>query len=156
MDRKIAGFSLFEVLIVIAIISILMFFSINWYLRYQSQRLLQQAANNIANELGWIKAQSIGSVPHGIFIDDNNRRRYIIFRDNNLDCNRNIDGSEDIRTVNLPNTVNATAGIVITVDRRGYPLNAICGLGMQTIRLREDFGNEKEVIIDRYGRIRIQ
>jgi type IV fimbrial biogenesis protein FimT len=157
MDRKIAGFSLMEVLIVIAILSILMAFSIDWYIKYQSQRALQESANNLANELGWLKAQSIGGNPHGIAILSANANSYIIFRDDDFDCNRKADGSEDLRTVNFIHpAVTAVAQVSFIIDRRGYPLSNTCGLGMQAITLKEKYGTQKSVIIDRYGRIRIQ
>ncbi|GAB6182263.1 prepilin-type N-terminal cleavage/methylation domain-containing protein [Thermodesulfovibrio hydrogeniphilus] len=145
-----------EVLIIIAIMSILMAFSVDWYIKYQAQRALQTSANNLANEIQWLKAQSIGGNPYGIAILSADATSYIVFRDNDLDCKRNSDGSEDLRTVSFISPVRASEPVSFIIDRRGYPLSFTCALGMQTIILKGNYGNQKNVIIDKYGRVRIQ
>ncbi len=145
-----------EVLIIIAIMSILMAFSVDWYIKYQAQRALQESANNLANEIQWLKAQSIGGNPYGIAILSADATSYIVFRDDDLDCNRSGDGGEDLRTGTFINPVKASAQTSFIIDRRGYPLSNTCALGMQTITLKGNYGNQKNVIIDRYGRVRIQ
>ncbi len=76
MDRKVAGFSILELLITIAILSILMYVGVSEYTKYKAGRELMRQTNMLADELGWIRSQSIAKQPHGIVINVNN---YTIF-----------------------------------------------------------------------------
>lgn len=154
MDRKITGFSILEVLVVIAILSILTAIAVSQYAKYKRDRELTSQANNLLNEISWIKSQSISKEPHGIIIRINN---YTIFKD--LDGNCNIDEGDDIvRTVDFITGITATANQTIVFDRKGYPRNTTCALGTTegTITLRNTNNNQKSIKINRYGRTRIE
>jgi len=155
MDRKIAGFSILEVLIVIAILSILTAVIVSTYTKYKADRELMRQANMLMNEISWIKSQSIGKEPHGILITLSN---YTLFKDLNGDCGYNT-GDEIIRTIDLIDgiTTNSTTQTFV-FDRKGYPRGSQCNLGTTegTITLRNTNNSTKNIKISRYGRTRIE
>lgn len=150
MDRKVAGFSIFELLIVMAIISILMYVGISQYTRYKAERELTRQANQLADELSWIKSQSIAKEPYGIKVDVT---AYTIFKDDG-DCQFD-DGDTIVDTKNFIDTITANT-LTRVFDRRGYPRSDNCGLGMGNITLRNTQGSQKVICISRYGRIKIE
>lgn len=153
MDRKITGFSILEVLIVIAILSILMAVAISYYVKYKKDRELTTQTNNLLNELSWLKSQSIAKEPHGIVVNINS---YTLFKDLNGDCNYNDD--EVIRIINFTEGITSTASQTIVFDRKGYPRDTNCALGTTegTITLKNTNNNQKKIRISRYGRTRIE
>ncbi len=76
----------------------------------------------------------------------NNVQVYPNCHDPTIDC---------ILIVKLPNGIQSSLDRSIVFDKKGYPRNAICGLGMNTVRLVNLRGRKGDVIVDRYGRIRI-
>lgn len=155
MDRKINGFSLFEVLIVIAILSILMAVSVSFYTKYKADRELMRQANMLVDEIGWIRSQAIAKEPHGIRLTLNN---YTLFKDLDGNCSYS-DGDEIINTVNFVEGITcSTAPQTFVFDRRGYPRGANCALGTTegTITLKNTNNNTKNIKISRYGRTRIE
>jgi len=158
MDRKIAGFSIIELLIVIAIISILMAVGISQYTKYKADRELMRQANMLMDEINWIKSQSISKEPHGIVITVSN---YTLFKDLDGDCN--YSAGEEIKDENgNPKVYNFESGITssttqtIVFDRKGYPRDTNCGLGQMSITLSNNLGHKKLICISRYGRIKIE
>lgn len=150
MDRKVAGFAIFELLIVMAILSILTYVGISQYVKYKAERELMKQANMLLNEISWVKSQSIAKQPHGIRIDGES---YTIFIDNNGNCQFN-DG-EDISTKDFIDNITANT-LTRVFDRRGYPLTENCGLGMSSIILTNNLGSQKTINISRYGRTQIE
>ncbi len=59
--------------------------------------------------------------------------------------------------VKLEKDIKSNVDASIVFDRKGYPRNGICGLGMDTIikleNLKEKVG---KIVISRYGRIRVE
>lgn len=149
MDRKVAGFSIFELLIVMAIISILMYVGISQYTRYKAERELTRQANQLADELSWIKSQSIAKEPYGIKVDVT---AYTIFKDDG-DCQ--FDDGETVATTRFIDNITAST-LTVVFDRRGYPRYSNCALGMNSITLRNAQGSQKVICISRYGRIKIE
>ncbi|MGB9711057.1 MAG: pilus assembly FimT family protein [Thermodesulfovibrio sp.] len=150
MDRKIAGFSLFELLVSFAILSILMYVGISQYARYKAERELVRQANMLADEISWIRSQSIAKEPHGIKIDVKN---YTIFKDDG-DCQL-TDNDTIVSRNNFLTGISADT-LTVVFDRRGYCYNTSCGLGSSSITLRNDRGSTRLICISRYGRIRVE
>lgn len=165
MDRKISGFSIIELLIIIAIISILASFPIKWYINYELDRKLTDASNSLVAELQWAKEHSIGG---GVYLTAENEKRdviygvhinstdstYTVFR--NLDTGCSFTQGEEVRTKKLPNGISFLNSTTVLFERRGYVLSSTCGFGAQTITLKNSNNAEKKVVISRYGRIRIE
>lgn len=57
------------------------------------------------------------------------------------------------RLVSLPMGVSPVEDFLVVFDRRGYALNASCGIGAGSITLRNAFNEERRIIVDRLGRI---
>jgi len=154
MDRKIAGFSIIELLIVIAIISILMAVGISQYTKYKADRELMRQANMLMDEINWIKSQSIAKEPHGIVITVSN---YTLFKDLDGDCNYST-GDEIVRAINFIDGITSSTTQTIVFDRKGYPRGSQCALGTVegTITLKNTNNNTKNIKISRYGRTRIE
>ncbi len=153
MDRKVAGFSLLELLVIIAILSILMYAGISQYTKYKADRELTRQANQIANDLSWIKSQSISKEPHGIVITLNN---YTLFKDLDGSCGFSA-GDEIISVVNfIKGITQQNSSQTIVFDRKGYPRDNNCALGLSSITLLNYYNNKKIINISRYGRIQIQ
>lgn len=157
MDRALSGFSLIELLVIIAIISIMMGFSVNWYIKYEQDRKLTEAANSLVAELQWAKEHSIsGENIYGVYIDTANKK-YVLFKNLDYGCSFN-NQTEELRTKVLANGLSFEDAQPKTFlfDRRGYPLNSSCGLGMDTITLKNRNNNIKKIVISRYGRFKIE
>ena len=157
MDRKIKGFSLIELLIIISIISTLMAFSVNWYIKYEQDRRLTETANSLVADLQWAKEHSIsGDNLYGVYIDINNKN-YVVFKNLDLGCSFNAQ-NESLRTRDLPNglSFDNTQSVTFLFDRRGYPLSSSCGFGASTIILKNRNNLKKNIIVSRYGRIRVE
>jgi len=154
MDRKIAGFSIMELLIVIAIISILMAVGISQYTKYKADRELMRQANMLMDEINWIKSQAIAKEPHGIMITVSN---YTLFKDLDGNCNYST-GDEIVRAINFIDVITSSTTQTIVFDRKGYPRGSQCALGTVegTITLKNTNNNIKNIKISRYGRTRIE
>lgn len=158
MDRKIAGFSILEVLIVIAILSILTAVIVTTYTKYKADRELMRQANQLLDEISWIKSQSIAKEPHGIRITLSN---YTLFKDIDGNCDYNIGEEirdETVKIVDFESGITSTTTQTIVFDRKGYARAANCALGTLegTITLKNTNNNTKNIKISQYGRTRIE
>ncbi|MCX7723663.1 MAG: hypothetical protein N2042_00255 [Thermodesulfovibrio sp.] len=151
MDRKIEGFSTLELLIIIAILSILMYVGSSQYINYKLDRELIRQANMLTNEINWIKSQSISKEPHGLLI---NLSSYTIFKDLDGDCN--FSNAELFKSKDFISGITATNPQIIVFDRKGYPRNTTCALGMTSITLKNINNSLKIIDISRYGRVQIR
>jgi type IV fimbrial biogenesis protein FimT len=155
MDRKVKGYSLIEILVIIAILAILAWIAVGPLRTQIMKARLHEAVNKFVADLNEMKRRSITQEDSfGIEIQNNNTS-YVTFRDVDRDCTR--DSGETIATVNLPggvsiSTPNATRTIIWT--RKGVPLNGSCGFFSGTITFTA-LTFSKDVIIGRLGRIRI-
>lgn len=153
MDRKVAGFSILELLIIIAILSILMTVGVREYIRYKEDRELMRQANMLADELSWIRSQSIAKEPHGIVVNLSN---YTIFKDLDRNCQFSS-GDSIVSSKDFISGVTATTSVSGVFDRRGYVLSSEnCGLGMSSMTLTNRNNNKKIIAISKYGKIQIK
>ncbi len=151
MDRKVKGYTLIEVAVVIAIISILMGLSIRYLINQRNEARLREAVNSVVQYLEETRRMS-SSRDFMLGLEFRNGSNQIIrFRVDNNCANRN-----NIETFNLPEGVVSNKDTLIIFDRVGYPRNAICGLGMDRIVLHsQPLNKSKTICINRYGRIRV-
>uniref|UniRef100_A0A7C4AKA2 Prepilin-type N-terminal cleavage/methylation domain-containing protein n=1 Tax=Thermodesulfovibrio aggregans TaxID=86166 RepID=A0A7C4AKA2_9BACT len=151
MDRKIAGFSILELLIIIAILSILMYVGYSQYIKYKADRELMRQVNMLADEISWIKSQAVAKEPYGIVI---NIDSYTIFKDSDGNCN--FSTTETIRSQDFISKITATASQTLVFDRKGYPRSTTCALGTSSITLKNINNNQKIIEISKYGRTQIK
>ncbi|WP_353684269.1 prepilin-type N-terminal cleavage/methylation domain-containing protein [Thermodesulfovibrio sp. 3907-1M] len=152
MDRKVAGFSLFELLIIIAIVSFLMYIGYSQYTKYKADRELMRQANQLADDIGWIKSQSISKEPHGMVINLDN---YTLFKDIDGNCSFTAQ-DKIISVVNFMNGITNSSITIFVFDRKGYPRDSNCGIGASGVTLKNTNNNQKIININKYGRIQIQ
>ncbi|WP_448584506.1 pilus assembly FimT family protein [Thermocrinis sp.] len=159
MDRKVRGFSVFELLVVIVIVAILGSVAFMGLRNIVLRERLFSAATQVANDLKEVQFRSISSNATWGIRFCANQNQYKIFaiqgggcRDASPACVRDITTQ---RLVELPAGVRVQNDFYLVFDRRGYPLNYSCGLGMGNVTLENDYGS-RIVIVDRFGRVRYE
>lgn len=156
MDRKVRGYNIFEILVVLVIIGILMAVVIRPILVFVANQRLNQAINMIVADINTVKIYSLSkSNLQGIF-GNKNENTYTIFINNNSNCSFDQGTDQVVRTVNLPPGITINADFYFLFDRKGYPRNASCGLGMGPIVLKNNFNIYKTICVDRFGRVRVE
>ncbi|MEM1879157.1 MAG: prepilin-type N-terminal cleavage/methylation domain-containing protein [Desulfurococcaceae archaeon] len=152
MDRKMRGISLVELLVVMVLITILAGVAVSIYSRQVQQARLREATNIVVGALEEAKSlSSTRAVMFGIRANANANRLEICQVSSNTNCQPN----NQCRIINLPAGITISE-TVIAFDRMGYPRNASCGLGMQSIVLTaQGIDMSRTICINRYGRIRI-
>jgi type IV fimbrial biogenesis protein FimT len=164
MDRKVKGITIFEVLVVMAIIAILASAGILGLRNLVQRERLYSAMTQVADDLkeAQFRSMSSNSVWGVRFCE--NQNQYKIFavdpatvgggcpRDANPSCTNDATTQ---RLVSLPPGVSPEADFYVLFDRRGYPLNWSCGIGAGNITLSNSYGS-RTVIVDRVGRIRYE
>lgn len=157
MDRKIKGFTIFELLIVIAIIAILASLATLGYVRFIENQRLKNCTDYLINYLETAKRYSISGKEEYIWGIDIEADRFILFKDLNRNCT--FDNNETYETLLFssmcPSVVVSDPASVV-FDKRGIPRNAICGLGAVDISLKNSIGSIRTVYIDTLGRIRYE
>ncbi|MGC9120534.1 MAG: prepilin-type cleavage/methylation domain-containing protein [Sulfurihydrogenibium sp.] len=155
MDRKIKGYNIFEILVILVIIGILMAIVIRPILVFIANQRLNQAVNMVVADLNAAKIYSISkSNLAGITNQNNNSYVVYINNDNNCSFDNGVDRVD--RLINLPAGITFDSDFSFLFDRKGYPRNASCGLGFGPIVLKNNYDNYKTVCIDRFGRIRVE
>ncbi len=157
MDRKINGFTIFELLIVIAIMAILASMAIIGYTKFIENQRLKNCTDYLINYLETAKRYSISGKDGYVWGVDIEADRFILFKDINQTCS--IDNNESYETLLFSSvcpSVVVTNPASIIFDKRGVPRNAICGLGAVNIVLTNTIGSTRTVFIDTLGRIRYE
>lgn len=169
MDRKMSrGLTIFEILVVIVIISILASTGLIYLVRQVNQARLREGVNMVVSALEEAKSKSSTS-PYlfGVRITNNANNALVelciasnINNNCQLDCNapNPFDPYRPLPEFNLPRGVvlDGSSSVSILFDKMRFPKNTSCGLGMQRITLKSQFlGISKTICISRYGRIRI-
>jgi len=156
MDRKInnKGMTLIELLVVIIILVILMSFAYKQIINMVQEQRLRQATNMVISDLEKVKLNSISKEKLWGIRADNNANSYTLFKDENGNCS--FDNGEGVSTINLPAGISFGNDVYFLFDKKGYPRNAICGLGPGSIIIKNQNDTKKTIVVDRYGRIYIQ
>jgi type IV fimbrial biogenesis protein FimT len=163
MDRKVKGITIMEVLVVMAIIAILASASILGLRNLVQRERLYSAMTQVANDLKEVQFRSMSSNNLWGVRFCANQNQYKIFavnpanvsvcpRDANTSC---ANDATTQRLVSLPAGVSPEAGFYVLFDRRGYPLDWSCGIGVGNVTLSNSYGR-RTVIVDRFGRIRYE
>lgn len=153
MDRKIKGYNIFEILLVLVIIGILMALAIRPILVFIANQRLNQAVNMLVSDLNEAKIYSISKSSLMGIKADGGGDSYIIFQNNDDNCS--YSNGADTKTIILPSGITFKNDVFFLFDRKGLPRNASCGLGMANIKLQNTFGSIKTICVDKYGRIRV-
>ncbi|WP_448587816.1 pilus assembly FimT family protein [Thermocrinis sp.] len=158
MDRKVKGYTIFELLVVVVIISILGGAALMGLRNLVLRERLYSAMTQVANDIKEVQFSSISSnTAWGVRFCAGSRE-YKIFTTQNgcQDVTGNCtQDNSTFRIVSLPPGVAPEQDLFVVFDRRGYPLNFSCGLGMGNLTLRNDYGT-RIVIVDRFGRVRYE
>lgn len=160
MVRKIKGYTLFEILVVITLIAILSSFFIREILVYVARERLKATTEEFAANLNLIKTKSIISLtPHG-FCFDNNTNSFVFFVDRNLDLRYATGETIFEQKVShgitfFVNNINAlSCPNAIIFDRRGEIIhNGTTGF---SVVFRNTFGEVMNVTLNALGRISIK
>ena len=156
MDRKIKGYNIFEILLVLVIMGILVALAIRPILVFVANQRLNQAVNMVVSDLNQAKIYSISKSSLMGIKADGGGNSYIIFQDKDGNCLYNKPPDTDVK-ITLPSgiTFKKDNDVFILFDRKGLPRNASCGLGMTNIKLKNTFENIKTICVDKYGRIKV-
>lgn len=168
MDRKVRGYTIMEVLIVIAIFMILSGFAFLWLRNLVLNQRLKATTDSLIGAYQTARMYSmtgrgqIGvggdwqSRPWGVYIQDANT--YILFEDANYNCQ--YDPGEEIKIFKTEPGITitpASGSQTIVFDKKGYPRNNVCGLGMSSvITLTSSVGSQRKIYISRFGRIKYE
>ncbi|WP_299229721.1 prepilin-type N-terminal cleavage/methylation domain-containing protein [Sulfurihydrogenibium sp.] len=159
MDRKIKGYNIFEILVVLVIMGILIALAIRPILVFVANQRLNEAVNMVVSDLNEAKIYSISKKSLMGITADNGSNSYIIFQNNDDNCSYNNGSDTIVKTITLPSGITFKNDVFFLFDRKGLPRNASCGLGMGNIKLQYklfgDIKNIKTICVDRYGRIRV-
>lgn len=164
MDRKVKGYTVMEILVVMAIVAILGSFAFLWLRNLILNQRLKATTDNLVSLLNTARIYSItgrNGELWGVYIEN---ERYTLFRDRNRNCR--FDNGEEVKTyqtergvifrVNNSTDDNDNNSLVLVFDKKGYPRNAMCGLGAGHVVVRSQaLGKAKTICISRYGRIRV-
>ncbi|WP_333785372.1 prepilin-type N-terminal cleavage/methylation domain-containing protein [Thermocrinis sp.] len=158
MDRKVKGYTIFELLVVVVIISILAGAFLMGLRNMVLRERLYSAMTQVANDIKEVQFRSISSnATWGIRLCRGSEQ-YKIFtvqsgcQDATPNCTND---SSTQRLVSLPSGVVPDNDFCVVFDRRGYPLNCGCGLGMGSVTLKNAYGS-RIVILNRLGRVRYE
>lgn len=166
MDRKVKGYTIMEILVIIAILSILAGFAFVSFRNIVLNQRLKASTDNLVSVLNTARMYSmtggdvrgIGPRPWGVYVTEDGRR-FILFEDTNSNCrcdNNCNNGEEVVKTFQMESGVKVRNPLVIVFDKKGYPRNAICGFGATNIIIESETLNKARTIcISRYGRIRV-
>lgn len=161
MDRKVKGYTIMEILVVIAILSILAGFAFVGLRNMVLNQRLKASADNLISVLNTARMYSMtgrnvrndvqGGRPWGVAFIDN--RTYVLFEDANFNCR--FDSGENVKQfqAEVGVVINQNCGGTVIFDKKGYPRNNNCGLGMCSITLENAIGSKRTINISRYGRI---
>ena len=155
MDRKIKGFNMFEILVILVIIGILMGLAIRPLLVLIANQRLNVAVNMLVSDLNDAKMYSISKNSLMGITGDRDGNSYITFINKDNNCSYDPSTDEVVKNMTLPSGIVFENDIFFLFDRKGFPRNAICGLGMGNIKLKNTFNTIKTICIDRYGRIKV-
>ncbi|MFN3946689.1 MAG: Tfp pilus assembly protein FimT/FimU [Aquificaceae bacterium] len=154
MDRKVKGYTVMEILVVMAIVAILGSFAFLWLRNLILNQRLKATTDNLVSLLNTARIYSItgrNGELWGVYI---NNETYTLFRDENRNCV--FDNGEEVKTYQTERGVRVDNPLVLVFDKKGYPRNAICGLGAGHVVVNsEALGKAKTICISRYGRIRV-
>ncbi|MFN3976480.1 MAG: Tfp pilus assembly protein FimT/FimU [Aquificaceae bacterium] len=152
MDRKVKGYTLIEIAVVLAIIAILAGASVIYLIRQVNESRLRNSTTLVIQLLEEARRQS--TTHNGMF--------GLRFRVQNPKVIEKIRANNTCGSINATANITLPTGIVVNrdvtllFDRMGYPRNASCGLGMERIELKsEPLNKVKSICINRYGRMRI-
>jgi type IV fimbrial biogenesis protein FimT len=164
MDRKVKGITIMEVLVVMAIITILASASILGLRNLVQRERLYSAMTQVTNDLKEVQFRSMSSnMIWGVRFCDNYSQYKIFAVDPSTvggGCPRDAipsctSDATTQRLVSLPPGVLPQGNYYVLFDRRGYPLNWSCGIGALSITLSNSYGS-RTVIVDMVGRIRYE
>ncbi len=151
MDRKVRGYTVIEIVVVMAIISILAGTALMYLVKQMNEARLRDSINLVIGLLEEARRQSTThNGTFGIRLRSNGNNIEKIEGDNNCRILRNP------ANITLPSGVKSNRDVVLLFDRMGYPRNASCGFGADRIELKsEPLDKIKSICINRYGRIRV-
>jgi prepilin-type N-terminal cleavage/methylation domain-containing protein len=153
--RKYSGFSLLEVMVVMAIIFIIASISMPPFLRWRTDAQLRGAASNLRGDLELAKLRAVreNSFVAVLF----NANDYIIFVDNGASAGDWVEDADEIQIRNgqLPEGVYIVIPTALADDRtrfdgRGTAENS------GTIIIQNIRGKQKQIRINRLGLINLQ
>jgi prepilin-type N-terminal cleavage/methylation domain-containing protein len=153
--RKHSGFSLLEVMVVMAIIFIIASISMPPFLRWRTDAQLRGAASNLRGDLELAKLRAVrdNSFVAVLF----NANDYIIFVDNGASAGDWVEDADEIqiRSNQLPEGVYIVMPTALADDRtrfdgRGTAENS------GTIIIQNIRGKQKQISINRLGLINLQ
>lgn len=171
------GVTIVEFLLVFVILGIIGFLSYREFSKLLMDYRLKVSLDRLHSDIIQAKEYSIMKTNHWGIRTEFGKRCYVIFEDRDRNCrlgDGNVSDSNCIYTnvqvypdcanptidcifvVKLPSGIQSNLDRSIVFDKKGYPRNAICGLGMNTLRLVNYRGRQGDVIIDRYGRTRLE
>jgi prepilin-type N-terminal cleavage/methylation domain-containing protein len=149
------GFTLIELIIVIAISAIISAIAIPNYLNYREGSKLRGAVNNLVANIELARSRSIKENGNVAVVFDSDGLGYRVFEDFN--SNWTLDADERmLRTVDLPPNVIVELPTTFADNRMHFNSRGIPNGSFGTATLRNSINEEQSVVINIAGRIRRQ
>jgi len=150
------GFSLLELMVIIAIIAVLMAIAMPQLSKYYKQYKVEDEINTLYGQLMNQRFKSMNSgVPHGVRFDSQNQ--YTLFEFNDANYNLKFDGTSEEKnpsTISVSYPLTGVSSIpVVIFNREGMAKTATWGLSNLTIRI--DFSARYNCIVISSSRIKL-
>jgi len=168
-DRRCGGFTLVELVVVLAIVSIITSMAMVNYKASQQQLAIQRSAAKLASDIRRTQEMTLSAreIPnstiygYGMYFNTGNPNQYIIYADKNGDSSYN-GGNEDVEIISFESGVeldSLSPSPLSIFFKPPDPITIISGTENKAtikVHLKSDTGIKKTIEVNKVGMVEIQ
>ncbi|MBL0712332.1 MAG: GspH/FimT family pseudopilin [Desulfosarcina sp.] len=149
------GFTLIEMIVVLAIAAILAMIAVPNYMTYKERSKLRGATSNLVANFELARSRAIKENGNVAVVFNADGRGYMVFEDFNSNWTQDADELL-LRSAELPSGVSVNMPTTFASDRMHFNSRGIPDGSFGTATLRNSINEEQSVVINIAGRIRRQ